>query len=54
MLPSKKDGWRDPLIGYEYFHLELGAVSSVLIIKRGVSEHQGVKQSPQEYHSSNA
>ena len=35
-------------LGYEYFHLELGAVSSVLINKRGVSEHSGVKQSPQK------
>ena len=28
-------------LGYEYFHLELGAVSSILINKRGVSEHVG-------------
>ena len=35
-------------LGYEYFHLELGAVSSILINKRRVSEHQGVKQSPQK------
>ena len=29
-------------LGYEYFHLELGAVSS-LINNKGVSEHEGVK-----------
>ena len=26
-------------LGYEYFHLELGAVSNVLVNKRGVPEH---------------
>ena len=35
-------------LGYEYFHLELGAMSNFLTKQRGVNQSMRVKQKPQE------